>query len=112
MAGTMHALMVREVRNGWHNPRTAQADLPGPAMLHRIMELFELEGTFKDHLVHLPRSEQGKPQLDQGAQSPIQPDLACLQRWSIHHLSGQPSSAHHPYCKNLFPDTQAKFPLF
>ena len=61
VAGTMHALMVREVRNGWHNPRTAQADLPGPAMLHRIMELFELEGTFKDHLVHLPCSEQGKP---------------------------------------------------
>ena len=39
---------------------------------------FELEGTFKGHLVQLPCHEQGHPQLGQVAQNPIQPDLECL----------------------------------
>ena len=71
------------------------------------MELFELEGTFKGHLVQLPCSEWG------GAKSPIQPDLECLQGWDIHHLSGQPVPVlHYPYCKTSFPYTQSKAPLF
>ena len=45
------------------------------------MESFELEGTFKGHLVQLPCNEQGHLQLDQIAQSPIQPDTECLQGW-------------------------------
>ena len=48
---------------------------------HRIIELVELEGTLKDLLVQLPCNEQGHLQLDQVAQSPVQPDL-------IHHISG------------------------
>ncbi len=46
---------------------------------HRIIESFELEGTFKGHLVQLPCDEQEHPQLDQVAQSHIQPDFECLQ---------------------------------
>ena len=34
-------------------------------MYHRNIELFELEGTFKGHLVQLPCNEQGCLQLDQ-----------------------------------------------
>ena len=45
----------------------------------RIMESFELEGTLKGHLVQLPCNEEGNLQLHQGAQSPIQPVLVCLQ---------------------------------
>lgn len=37
---------------------------------HRITESFELEGTFKGHLVQLRCSEQGHAQLNQVAQSP------------------------------------------
>ena len=47
---------------------------------HRIMEPFELEGTFKGHLVQLPCNEQGHPQLHQGSEPhPVWPD--CLQGW-------------------------------
>ena len=37
--------------------------------------MFELEGTFKGHLVQFPSHKQGHQQLDQVAQSPMQPDL-------------------------------------
>ena len=48
-------------------------------ILHRMIESFELEGTVKGYLVQLPSNEQGHLQLNQVAQSPIQPDLECLQ---------------------------------
>ncbi|KAK4825368.1 hypothetical protein QYF61_027121 [Mycteria americana] len=65
---------------------------------HRIIEWFWLEGTFKGHPVQSPCNEQGHLQLDQVAQSPIQPDLDCLQGWGIHHLSGKPVPVfHHPH---------------
>ena len=54
-------------------------------------EQFELEGTFKG-----PVYEQGHLQLDQVAQSPIQPDLECLQGWGMNHLSGHPVPV--PHC--------------
>jgi len=41
--------------------------------------LFELERTFKGHLVQHPYNEQGQLQLDQVAQSLVQPDLQFLQ---------------------------------
>ena len=50
--------------------------------VHRITELFEKEGTLKGHLVQLSCNEQGHLQLHQVAQSSVQPDLECLQRWA------------------------------
>ena len=44
-----------------------------------IIESFGLEGTFKGHLVQPPCNEQAHLQLDQVAQSPVQPDLECFQ---------------------------------
>ena len=80
---------------------------------HRIIESFELEGTVKGHLVQLLCHEQGHLQLNQSAQSPIQPDLECLQGRGIHHISGQPVPvAQHPYCKKLFPYIQSKSHVF
>jgi len=59
------------------------------------MELFELEGTLKGHLAQLPLTKQLYLQLDQVAQSPVQPDLECHQEQGIHHLSGQSVPVHH-----------------
>jgi len=42
---------------------------------NRIMKSFELEGTSEGHLVQYPCNEQGHPQLDQVAQSNLQPSL-------------------------------------
>ncbi|KAK4823976.1 hypothetical protein QYF61_008595 [Mycteria americana] len=72
----------------------------------RIVERFGLEGTFKGHLVQPRCNEQGHLQLDQVAQSPVQPGLECFQGWSIYHLSGQPVPVfHHPQCKEFLPYT-------
>jgi len=43
---------------------------------HRIMEQFGLGGTSTGPLVQPPCSEQEHLQLDQAAQSPVQPDLS------------------------------------
>jgi len=61
------------------------------------MESFEWEGTFKGHLVQLPCNEQGYLQIDQIAQSLIQPDLECLEGLGSHQLSSQhvPMPHHH-----------------
>jgi len=78
-----------------------------PEVLHsilhyRIIEWFGLEGTFKGHLVQPPSNEQGHLQLDQVAQSPVQPGLECFQGWGIYHFSGQPIPVfHHPHCKKF-----------
>jgi len=42
------------------------------------MEELGLEGTFKGHLVQHPCNEKGHLQLDQVAQSPVQPALECF----------------------------------
>ena len=57
-------------------------DTSGEVKYHRITISFELEGTLKGHLVQLPCNEQGHLQLEQVAQSPVQPDLECLQGWA------------------------------
>ena len=57
--------------------------------VHRITDWFGLEGTFRGRPVLPPCSEQGYLQLDQAAQSPVQPGLGGFQGWGISHLSGQ-----------------------
>ena len=80
---------------------------------HRIIELLELEETFKGHLVQLPCNEQGHPQLDQVAQGLIQPPPESLQGQGIHYLAGQPVPvSHHPHCRRLFLYVQPKSTLF
>ena len=51
-----------------------------------IIESFKLEDTFKGHLAQLCCNEQGDLQLDQIAQSPVQPDLECFQGQGTHSL--------------------------
>jgi len=81
--------------------------------VYRIIERFELEETFKGHLVQLLCNEQGHLQPHQGAQSPVLPDLDCPQGQGIHHLSGQPVTVpYHPHCKKLLPYVQPKSPIF
>ena len=58
------------------------SDFPG------IIERVGLGGTFEGHPVHSPCSEQGHLQLDQGAQSPVQPGLEYFQGWGISHSLG------------------------
>ena len=55
----------------------------------RIIECFELEGTFRGHAVQPVCSEQGDLQLDQVARSSVQPGLECFQGWGLHYLSGK-----------------------
>jgi len=75
--------------------------LPLSHVLSLIIESFELEGIFKDHLVQLLH------------QSPVQPDLEYLWGQSTHHLSGQPAPLpHYLRCKKPFPYVQSKSPLF
>jgi len=77
-----------------------------PLNSHRIIECFGLEGTFRDHLAQPPCTEQGHLQLDQVAQSPVQPGLECFQGWDPHCLSEQPVPVfHHPYRKKFLPYT-------
>ena len=61
-----------------------------------MTELFELEWTFKGHLVQIACNDQRHAQLDLFAQSLVQPDLECLQEQSIHYLSGQQQKSYDP----------------
>jgi len=67
-------------------------------------QCFGLEGTFRGHLAQPPCSEHGYVQLDQAAQSPVQPGLECFQGWGLHYFSGQPVPVfHHLYRKKFLP---------
>ena len=78
--------------------------VPKDSKRNRIVECFGLEGTFRGQLAQPPCSEQGHLQLDQVAQSPIQPGFECFQEWGLHYLSGQPVPVfHHPYGKKFLP---------
>jgi len=60
-----------------------------------------------------PCNEQGHAQLDQVAQSPVQPDLECLQRQGINHISVLPVLVpNYPYYKKHIPRIQSKSSLF
>jgi len=48
-------------------------------IFHRFTESHELEGSLEGHVAQLPCNEQKHLQLDQVAQSPVSPDLECLQ---------------------------------
>ena len=54
----------------------------------QILESFELEGTFKCHLVQLPCNEQRHLQLNPVLRAPSSLTLGVCT--GIHHLSGQP----------------------
>ena len=76
---------------------------------HKNIGRFGLKGTFRGHLAQPPCHEQRHLELDQVAQSPIQPDLECFQGWDIEHLSGQPVPVfHHPHGKKFLPCLQSK----
>ena len=72
---------------------------------HRITESFELEGTFEGKLVQHPCNVQGYLQLDQVAQSPVQPDVKCLLTWGVHCFSDE-------HLCNLEPFVRLWFHLF
>lgn len=80
-----------------------------------IIIIKQLGGSVRDHLVHLPCNEQRQLQVGQVVQSPVQPDLRCMQRWGMHHLSlGNLLQCLITSPKNLLPQTQegSKSPLF
>jgi len=56
----------------------------------RIMKVFELVGTLKGHLVQLLCNDQGHLQLNQVAQSAIQPNPPGK---GIHHIPGRAGPA-------------------
>ena len=72
-----------QIQKPWEWERDGGAD-------RRIIESFELEENFKGDLLQQLCNEQRQLQPDHVAQSPIQTDPEYLQRWGIHHLSGQP----------------------
>jgi len=91
----------RDDRRSWC---LSAASLQLPGFAHRITEWFGLEGTLRGHPAQPPCREQGYLQLDQVAQSPIQPGLECFQGWGTYHLAGQPVPVpHHPQCKICLP---------
>ena len=67
----------------------------GPDRTLKITECLGLEGIFRGHLAQPPCSEQGHLQLDQAAQSPVQPSLEWFQGCGLHYLSGQKWFSNH-----------------
>ena len=57
---------------------------------YAVIERLGLEETFRGHLAQPPCREQGHLQVDQVAQSPVQPDLECFQGWGISQVVGNP----------------------
>ena len=108
-----HTLQNWEVPGyGLTQQNRTSGDNDGEGENHRMTECFGLERTFRGHLAQPPCSEQGHLQLDQGAQSPVQPGLECSQGWGIDHLCGQPGPGfHHPQHKKCLPYVQSESPL-
>jgi len=67
-----HCHRVGEVKTSTDNHNIFSFKHPE---FRRIIECFGWEGTFRGHLAQPPSSEQGHLQLDQVAQSPVQPGL-------------------------------------
>jgi len=69
---------------------------------HRIVEWFGLEGTLKIIWFQPLCHGQGHLQLDQAAQSPLQPGLEHFQGGGSHSFSGQPVPVpHHPHSEEF-----------
>jgi len=86
----------------WHSLTNYLWLLFSTGELNRIIECFELEGTFKNTQFQSPCHWQVCHPSDQAAQGSIQPGLECLQGWSIHSLSGQPFPVSlHPLSKKF-----------
>ncbi|KAK4831029.1 LOW QUALITY PROTEIN: hypothetical protein QYF61_014917 [Mycteria americana] len=98
--------MPSQQASGWLNPRAEDDSLQAQACCEsgacassRGASTFPLwnslgwKGPLKVIYSNPPCNEQGHLQLDQVAQSPIQPELECFQGWGIYHLSGQPVPA-------------------
>lgn len=64
-------------------------------VVYKIMKWFELEVTFKGHVVQLPCNEQGHLSLEQVTKSSIQPGLEYSLGLGMHQLSGQPMQMPH-----------------
>ena len=80
--------------------------------LLKIIESFELEGTFKGHLVQIPCNEQGHPQLHQVHRAPFILTW-CLQGWGIYHIPMQLIPwPQHCYHRKLSPYIQSKSRIF
>jgi len=60
------------------------------------LDSLEWEDTLKGHLDQSSCTEQRHLQLDQVAQSPVQPGLEYLQEQGTHHFSEQPVPVPHP----------------
>jgi len=70
-------------------PELLHMKISSPELLHMKISYLISHLSWKIskvHTVQLPCSEQGHLQLDQGAQSPTQTGLVCLQGWGIHNL--------------------------
>lgn len=63
-------------------------------VVYKITEWFELERTFKGHVVQPPCNEQGQPLLEQVAKTPVQLGLNVPRGWAS-QLSGQPVQMPH-----------------
>lgn len=78
--------------------------------MYRIMEWLDhvnWKKPFKGHPDQHPCNKQERLHLEQVIQSPIQPDLLCLQEWSIHHLFGQPGLVlHYTFLKKILLNCQ------
>jgi len=80
------------------------------ASIHRIIELFELEGTLKGHLSH-SLHWAGTPTALSVLRAPSSLTWACP-RMGHHHLSGTPCQCFiTPYCKRPSPHIKYKSPL-
>jgi len=93
------------------SPDTVLREYPFLLCSHRIIACSGLEAIFRGHPAQTPCREQGHLQLDQVAQSPIQPGPECFQGWGLHYLSLQSVPVFHHHGKKILPYIQSKSTL-
>lgn len=76
----------------------------------RIMEEFELKGSFKDHIIPATLPQAATPSTGPDCSKL---DLEPFQWWVIHHFSGQPfPRSYQTHCKIFLPYGWSKSTLF